>query len=358
MKSRAWLIPFSFFTLGSLPLAAQNLNLESIYGLLLKVAEAPFQVAYQGTVRTVSVDTSGSRTVVVHIEHQTNGQDKVTILEPSRDAGRVFERNAREEALHGGGGPLSLGLSGVKSRVEPDLALLLSNYTLSAVNGGKVAGRETYRIEILPIHPGRKSKQIWVDRSTGIVVKSVVTRPVNDVVVTTEFTAIDLSPDTWTLPTSGVQPLELAKQEAGGVSTDAKWNGVIDKAELTTLASIEKKERFVLLSPGYLPTGFVMEEVRDFPSPTDSQSRVVHILYSDGLSSISLFLQPEEPFWPDKVRSFFFGRGSRDGNGHRHPDEHGVAVVEGSRSGTRYVLVSDVATETLTKMADSLSPVK
>ena len=358
MKTRGLILPLSLLALSSFPIAAQNLNLDRVYALLMKVAEAPSQVAYQGTVRTVSVNAGGTRMVMVEIEHSTNGKDRVTILQPTRDAGRVFVRNARDAAMRGDDGPLSLGLSGVKSRVEGDLSLLLSNYSLKATDGGEIVGRDTYRIEILPKYPDRKSKQIWVDRKTGIVLKSVVTRPVDGVVDTTQFTTIALSPDTWTLPDSGMQPLELPKQEARGVSTGTKWIGVIDKAELATLSSIERKERFTLLSPSFLPSGFVMEEVRDFPSPTDSQGRVIHILYSDGLSSISLFLQQEEPLWPDKVRSFLFGGGRRDGNTRHHPDEHGVAVVEGAQNGTRYVLVSDVATDTLKKMADSLSPIK
>ena len=336
------------------PLQAQSLNLDTIYGLLMRVAAAPSEVAYHGTVRSEFVDSSGTRTVVVRIAHQRDGEDRITILRPSHDAGKTFVRNSSGANEHGSNRPLSLGLSGVKNRVGGDLALLLTNYSLTAFDGGKVAGRPTYRVEILPKYPDRKSKEIWVDQKTGIVLKSVVHHPVGDLVVTTEFTNITLTPNTWTLPEAGMKPLRLPSQEAG-VSTGTKWKGVIDKSELSTLAAIEKKEPFTLLSPSYLPPGFVMEEVRDFPSPTDSRARVVHILYSDGLSSISLFLQQEEPFWPDRVRSFLFGGGRRD---HHHPDEHGVAVVEGARSGTRYVLVSDVATETLQKMADSLSPNK
>lgn len=334
------------------PLQAQGLNIDSIYGLLMRVATAPSEVSYNGTVKSEFVNSSGTRTVLVKIRHRRDGEDRVTILQPARDAGKVFVRNSSGANEHGSNRPLSLGLSGVKNRVGGDLALLLANYSLTAFDGGKIAGRATYRVEILPKYPDRKSKQIWVDRKTGIVLKSVVRHPVGNLVVTTEFTSIALTPNTWTLPDAGMKPLKLPSQEAG-VSTGTKWKGVIDKTELSTLAAIEKKEHFTLLSPSYLPPGFVMEEVRDFPSPTDSHARVVHILYSDGLSSISLFLQQEEPFWPDRVRSFLFGGRRRD---HHHPDEHGVAVVEGARNGTRYVLVSDVATETLQKMADSLSP--
>jgi len=335
------------------PLQAQSLNLDSIYGLLMRVATAPSEVAYHGTVKSEFVNSSGTRTVLVNIVHQRDGQDRVTILQPSRDAGRVFVRNRSGANEHGTNRPLSLGLSGVKNRVGGDLELLLANYSLSAFEGGKIVGRATYRVEILPKYPDRKSKQLWVDQKTGIVLKSVVRHPVGGLVVTTEFTSITLTPNTWTLPETGMKTLKLPSQEVG-VDSGTKWKGVIEKTELSTLSAIEKKEHFSLLSPSYLPPGFVMEEVRDFPSPMDSRARVVHILYSDGLSSISLFLQQEEPFWPDRVRSFLFGGRRHD---HHHPDDHGVAVVEGARGGTRYVLVSDVATETLQKMADSLSPI-
>lgn len=358
MTSRSWVVSLSLFALFVGGVSGQTLSLDSVYQLLLKVADAPSRVNYEGTVRTVFSGRFGARTVVVRIDHQATGRERLRIVEPAEDAGKVFIRNTREEARSGRHGPLSLGISGLKSRIRSDLSLLLSNYSLHAEGGGRVAGRQTFRIDITPDNPGRKSKEIWVDRKTGIVLKSVVQRPVGGVVVTTEFTEIRQTPESWTLPKSSEPPLKLPQQEAGGVSTGAKWIGAIDQKELATLKSLEEREHFVLLSPRYLPTGFVMEEVREFPSPTDSHSKVVHILYSDGLSSISLFLQEVEPFWPDRVRSFLFGHRRREGNNHHHPEDHGVAVVEGSQDGTRYVLVSDVATEILRRMAESLKPVE
>ncbi len=354
MKARSVLLSLSLLTLLETAVWADGLNLEGVYHLLMKVAAAPAHVEYHGIVQTISAGPDATRTVVVQIEHSSSGSDRVTIIRPSEDAGRVFARNTGEDRRHEGDRALSLGFLGEKGRVESDLALLLSNYRLSAVDGEPIAGRTTYRIDIVPEYPDRKSKSIWVDRRTGIVLKSIVNRPVGDVAVTTEFTQIQLSPESWTLPSSDNQPLVLPKQGAEGVSTGTEWIGITDKTELATLNALAKKENFALLSPRYLPQGFVMEEVREFPSPTNAHAQVVHILYSDGLSSISLFLQQEEPFWPDRIRSFFFGR-RHDANHHR-PEEHGVAVVEGAESGTRYVLVSDVATETLKRMADSLSP--
>ena len=353
MRTRSAFFLLSFSALVISHVSGQTLRLDAVYRLMLKVAAAPAYVAYSGTIRTVTVTAGKSHTVVVQLDHRTDGRDRVTIVRPKEDAGKVFTRDDDGRHRRPDGGPLSLGVVGEKNRVKSDLALLLSNYRLTAGDGKPVAGRTTYVIDIIPKYSGRKSKEIWVDRKSGIVLKSIVTRPVGKVVTTTEFTDIKLSPNSWSVPGSTNQKLILPKPEAQSVSTGAQWIGVRDNGELSKLAAIEKKGHFVLLSPHFLPEGFVMEEVREFPSPTDSHAQVVHILYSDGLSSISLFLQQEEPFWPDRVRSFFFGRR----RGH-HPEEHGVVVVEGTQNGTRYVLVSDVAAETLQQMADSLSPVK
>lgn len=356
MRTRAWIVPLALLAFVASRSFGQGLSLDTVYRLLLKVASAPTQVDYSGTVRTAAVGKAGTHVVVVHIDHKTNGSDRVKVIEPAREAGRVFVRSSSDhEHGHRANEPLSLGLSGVKSRLRSDLGLLLSNYHLSAGDGKPVAGRSTYRIDIVPKYPGRKSKQLWVDRATGVVLKSIINHPVGGVVVTTQFTHIQLSPQSWSLPSSTHHSLVLNKQEGPRLSNGTRWIGVLDKSELATLKGLEKKEHFPLLAPAYLPKGFVMEEVRAFPSPTDPKATVVHILYSDGLSSISLFLQQEEPFWPDRVRRFFFGD-HHDG-AHHHPEERGVAVVEGTESGTRYVLVSDIATETLKRMANSLSAV-
>lgn len=359
MRYFVLLLPVAFL-LAARDVRGEELPPSVVYTLLLKVARAPSVVAYDGMLTIDFQHGNQSHAVTLSIQHTPGQADQVKVVPsnylppPQAPQGGHWEHDRS---------PLQfMGFPGMRERLNGDLALLLRNYTFTATDGGRIAGRSTYRLEIASKYPGRKEKLLWVDNRTGIVLKSQVTHPNSDSMVTTAFTTITENPSDWTLPASiadgfkGGFPKPL--QEKGGMKGTSAWIGAVDQADLTRLRDLGRSVSFPLLAPRFIPEGFVIEEVREIAAESASASPVVHVLYSDGLSSISLFLQREEPLWPDRIRSFFFGAGRHGGLFHRERPPDGVTVVEGNRDGTRYVLVSDISGSQINRMADSLAPVK
>ena len=336
---------------------AAPLSQEQIYRLLIKVTRAPTEVSYSGTFTAVMNHSGRFGKVVVKVTHVPGTRDRVTVLEPRDLAGRVARRG--DDAFRGNlGGPGGFRVLSpdFRKRLSEDLSLLLANYSLTADNGESVAGRATYRIDITPRFAGRAHKGIWVDKATGIVLKVTAYRPYDADSLEVHFDSIAQSPQVWSLPADSIPqspalpppPLVSALDgtESGG------WLGIVRPAELDRIRALAGKEGFHLLSPQYLPRGFVLDEVDEVRVPHGQNRDAVHLLYSDGLSSISLFLEAPEPFWPDRIRHFFLGRPAG-----RKVHERGFAVVEGERNGTRFVLVSDIIEDDLAKMASSLEEV-
>jgi len=333
------------------------LSQEQIYRLLVKVTRAPAEVAYSGTFTAVMNHSGRMGTVVVQVSHAPGTRDQVTILAPRDLAGRIARRG--DDAFRGNlGGPGGFRVLSpdARKRVSEDLSLLLANYSLTASDGETVAGRATYRIDINPKYPGRAQKGIWVDRATGIVLKVTADRPYDADSLEVHFDSIVQTPDVWSLPANYSPPAPdsspLRLESALDGSESGGWLGILRPSELDRIQDLASGESFRLLSPQYLPRGFVLDEVDEVRVPHGRDRDAVHLLYSDGLSSISLFLEAPEPLWPDRIRHFFLGRPIG-----RKVHERGFAVVEGEKDGTRYVLVSDIIADDLAKMASSLEEV-
>lgn len=336
---------------------AAPLSQEQIYRLLVKVTRAPAAVAYSGTFTAVMNHSGRIGTVVVQVAHTPGTRDQVTVLSPRDLAGRAARRG--DDAFRGNlGGPGGFRVLSpdARKRVSEDLSLLVANYLLSASDGEAVAGRATYRIDITPRYPGRAQKGIWVDRATGIVLKVTADRPYDADSLEVHFDSISQTPEVWSLPADYSPPtpdsLPQRLESAMDGSESEGWLGILRSAELDRIRSLAAKVGFHLLSPQYLPRGFVLDEVDEVRVPHGRDRDAVHLLYSDGLSSISLFLEAPEPLWPDQIRHFFLGHPVG-----RKVHERGFAVVVGEKDGTRYVLVSDIIEDDLAKMASSLEEV-
>jgi sigma-E factor negative regulatory protein RseB len=159
-------------------------------------------------------------------------------------------------------------------RVVP---LLAASYDLSVAGSGRCAGRSTTVVEARR-DDGRLAGRFWVDEDSGLLLRREVH-----------------GDDGRRLRSSALVALEV--RGAADVPPD-------ETADLP--AAVEELRAQGWRVPEELPGGYRLLDAR--LSAPDGQEHVLHLAYSDGLSTTSLFVQrgalgttPPEGFRPDQV---------------------------------------------------------
>ncbi|MDY7116546.1 MucB/RseB C-terminal domain-containing protein [Halomonas sp. SSL-5] len=139
---------------------------------------------------------------------------------------------------------------------------IASYYRLSLGGEERIANRRARRLDISPLDSFRYGKRLWLDVDTGLTLKQSLLDETGRVVETFQLTV-----------------LERPRLHQGEVSVDAPREAPRDA-----------------WSPGWLPAGFR-------PQPVETRSGrhgsdVIHRLYSDGLSTFSVFVSPLDGIEP------------------------------------------------------------
>jgi sigma-E factor negative regulatory protein RseB len=245
---------------------------------LERMSHAVEYLNYEGTL----VHLHGSESSVLRIAHRVeNGQITEHIL--SADAGReiirtndevisifpdkrmvlVEERGERDKVQS----PLRVHLPGA-SRIDDAL------YNLAFMGSERVAGRSTQVLAIRPKDSFRYGYRIWLDRATAMPLKTQLIDEGGSMLEQVLFSEIML-PDR--IPSSAVQP---------SVAVDSF--SVRRAAQQPVAARDELLQDWAVTE---LPPGFTLtvEEARIGP---DAGLGLRHLVYSDGLATVSLFVEP------------------------------------------------------------------
>ena len=187
---------------------------------------------------------------------------------------------------------------------------LESNYRLKVLGEGRVAGRSCDRVGILPRDQYRYARELCIDREFGVLLSSRKYREADDGeidLVLAKFVRIEFP-----------ERIEADRLAAGvdteGLTTRQRDWRMIDEGEAEPAWRV-----------GELPPGF---ELSGRSKRTDDGSpRVIeHLVYSDGLASVSLFVGEHS-----REGGSFTGRSSKRSInvfGAVHGDYHVTAVGE------------------------------
>jgi sigma-E factor negative regulatory protein RseB len=163
----------------------------------------------------------------------------------------VFERRGRIGRLGwaGEGGEAPPSPAGIAEHVD-------GLYRLQLGGEERIANRRARRLDIAPLDSFRFGHRLWLDQATGLTLKQTLLDETGRPLETFQLTA-----------------LESPRLHQGEVVLDRQREAPTDPWRL-----------------GWLPDGFT-------PQPVDTRSArhgegVVHRLYSDGLSTLSLFVAP------------------------------------------------------------------
>ncbi len=191
-----------------------------------------------------------------------------------------------------------------------------SAYSMKVKPAGRVAGRSTTLLAIEPDDGLRFSHRLWLDFETAMPLRTQIVDGNDTVLSEIRFAAIDLDAD-----------LQIRDFETDHDLADYRW--VERRKDISTVADTD-------WDSDALPVGFERVSVHD-EVLRGSDTPATHILYSDGLSSVSVFIEPAA------------GRSSTT-----RSSIGGANSFSTTRSGYRITAVGEVPVETAERIALSM----
>lgn len=184
---------------------------------------------------------------------------------------------------------------------------LTPNYDFKIVDGSRVAGRQTQEIIITPKDNMRYGHHLWVDKETGLLLKTYLLNEKANKLEQFMFTQInffDQIPPDWLMPAVSGKDFNWYEAEAskpGTARTQSDWE-------------VSK-----------LPKGFLPDLQKQHMTPQNGMP-VEHMVFSDGLSSISVFIEKDMNSKDNLVGSSHMG--AVHAHGHKMDGYHVTVVGE------------------------------
>lgn len=241
--------------LGSVP---RDRDAEQAAALLLleEAAWASRNLAYTGTQYVATWRPAAADSTLAEIRHEPGRGAVITAPPTAAGAGSAE--------------PVLLTPVALEERL---LDVLASRYLLRIAGDGHCTGRQAQVVEARRpgrTGPGGVAARFWVDTATGLLLRREVFDGEGRRLRSSAFVDLSLSGGADSSPTGA----PVSADESADVLPDA------------TLAALREDGWHV---PGQLPDGFVLFDAR---TRGGDGAEVLHLSYSDGLSTTSLFSQP------------------------------------------------------------------
>lgn len=232
--------------------------------LLQRAAAAFGNLQYQGTF----VYLHDGRLDAMRVTRSLGPEGSVERLVALTGERRELVRDASGTRCTVGGGSMTLAEAGRVALPAPDLQRLAdpeSPYLIAVVGRDRVAGHDALVLDARPRDAARYGYRLWIEPQSGMLLGSTLVGPSGAAVEQIMFVDLVLQPlaeGTAPVPAAALAAAaaELAAPEIAG---DAGW----------TVAD--------------LPAGF-----RLVGRAADSAPGAQHLLYSDGLASVSVYVEP------------------------------------------------------------------
>ncbi len=226
---------------------------------------------------------SGDRLDALYIVHRISGGSEMErVVSLTGEPREVIRGNDAVACLvPGSDEPISLGRRAQGRSYSPLTAIdgrqLREFYDFSLLDSERVAGRETYQIVVQPRDKLRFGFRLFIDQQSSLPLRSVMVDGENKTLSQMMFTELRVG--------EGVTPIErdlaalaIAKADPG------------DWQPLERLAPAAWKFE-------QAPPGFRLNVHRRRALP-DKSAELEHFIFSDGLATVSVYVQPAQPEQP------------------------------------------------------------
>ena len=239
---------------------------------LQKMLDATRTLNYDGTF----VYRSGDRVETMRIVHRYSDdgeRERLVSLEGEvreviRDNDVVLCILPENETVHIG----KQVKSGFQASALFSIGTLPGHYRIELDGSGRVAGRAAKRLRVSPTDSMRYGYRLWLDESTGLLLRSALVDGGDRVLEEIAYTSLELPefiPESSLVPSidsHGFRRVESAAKASGQRDAPTDWR-------------IEWK-----------PDGFTLVERVAHP-PNPAHAPMEHWVYSDGLASVSIFIE-------------------------------------------------------------------
>jgi sigma-E factor negative regulatory protein RseB len=147
-------------------------------------------------------------------------------------------------------------------------------YQFSLANQQKVAGQLAQQIYIKPKDQYRYGHRLWVDVKTGLLLQKYLLNEAGKPLEKFMFTRIEYKDH---IPDELLQPRKIGKEFTWYQADDVPPGG---------------KNGLQHWQVGWLPAGFTQDTQREHKLPANNKP-LEHMVFSDGLASISVFIEPQ-----------------------------------------------------------------
>ena len=241
---------------------------------LMRMNQAAGNLNYDG----VFLHINGQRVDTLRVIHKADNNTVLERLYALNGNPREVIRDAEKvlcfmpESKMGHAGIRSDKNTGFPGFMINNLAALADNYILTTGKVERIADRQATLLKILPRDNFRYGYELWGDSETGLLLKSVLIDAASNVIEQYMFAFINIGGD---IPDSELQPMTSMDE--------LEWHN--DKKPPNNTPVSESAWQFASLPDGYHLVN-VMQ--RNMPM---SNSRIEHMVLSDGLAGVSVFIQ-------------------------------------------------------------------
>ena len=232
---------------------------------LKRLGQAEQQHSYQGT---FVYERNGSFSTHSIWHRVQDGKVRERLMQLDGSAQEVIRTDGRTECVTG---KLASGLGDVTavSARQFDAQKLNDWYSVTKQGDSRVAGRPVVVISLAPRDQHRYGFELYLDRETGLPLKSLLLNDKGQLLERYQFTNLVTTPpdDNQLTPTGQCRPVAVADAASPAPDTAHAWHS------------------------DWLPPGFEQVSRRVHRDPR-TKSEVTSLLYDDGLTRFSVFIEP------------------------------------------------------------------
>lgn len=326
----------------SLALASAAPGDEPADGLVFDAMTAPATVSYSGTVESVDIGNQHSEAAVYRIVHRAPDLTERTYTSPPKLRGdSVLSRgdenyfvDVRRHRV------VQTENDATSDQIARDDNYLLLRANYRAVKGGAAAfnGRPTRTIVLVNKFTNRTTMLVRVDERTKLVLDKQQFAPDGSLASETRFEDVRFSSD---LPNADFSlPKDYAVVRGEKIGEPSK-----------DVAEVVRDAGFSAAAPRFLPDGFTPLEGHVIAI---KGIRTLHVLYSDGIRTVSLFENPGSSgldlarLHPQAVKV-----GSRDA---QYAERGTTTLLTWDDGPLHCALVGELPIDELARIAGSISP--